>query len=482
MKAFDIMRNIRSQVLQGEDVEVQQITIDSRCVSKGSMFFCIPGLRTDGHSYIASAIDEGARAVVVERDPGVLPQDITVFKVANTRRALAYAAANFYHRPAQFLQLVGITGTNGKTSTAYFMEAVFRAWGKRTGLISTVESRIDNKPIEIHFATSTTPDSIELHKIFHKMKEEQVTFAVMEVTSHALALHKVDGIQYEVAIFTNLTLDHLDFHGTFEAYRDAKARLYTICNKAVINIDDENGEYMVKSALCPVTTYSIEKESDLQARLVEYLPGGVRFCVNIQGEDEWFDVPVAGKFSVYNALGAIGSALALGITAEVIREGLSSVSVPGRFQSIPNGRGFSVIVDYAHTPDGLENIITSVREITRGKVITVFGCGGDRDSTKRPIMGELAGKLSDFCIITSDNPRTENPQEIIAQIEPGVQRANCSYEKIPDRKEAIFKAVSMAAPGDAVIIAGKGHENYQIFAESTIHFDDSEVAAEALNS
>ncbi|MCL2851917.1 MAG: UDP-N-acetylmuramoyl-L-alanyl-D-glutamate--2,6-diaminopimelate ligase [Defluviitaleaceae bacterium] len=483
MRLNDILQGVEHEIVQGGDCDVKKLTIDSRMVCKGGLFFCITGIHSDGHSFLPQAAEDGAAAAVIDKDQPSYPPGITIVKVADTRKAMSLAAANFYGNPADSLILAGVTGTNGKTSSVYFVESVLEEWRKQHGIITTVDCRACGKPVEIHFATSTTPDSIELHKILRAMKDDGAQYVAMEVTSHALALEKVEGVHYRVAGFTNLTQDHLDFHKDFDDYRDTKKRLYGQCDHAVTNIDDPYGAYMVEGHPCTVTTYSIDKESDLRAVNVQLLDNGVKFDVAISGETVHFSLPVRGRFTVYNALNAIGMCLALGAPADVIAKGLAKVKgVPGRIQSVPSGHDFDVIVDYSHTPDSIENILTTVRETTRGRVIVIFGCGGDRDPIKRPIMGEIAASRADYVIVTSDNPRTEDPASILSQIEVGVKRGSASYELEIDRREAIEKGIKMAQPGDTVVIAGKGHEDYQIFADRTIHFDDYEEAVKVLES
>ena len=482
MKLFDILKNVNYTITQGEDLDIDYISIDSRNIRANTLFICIRGMHVDGHNYIDSAYRDGACAIVVDRDVENIPSDITVIKVDKSRQALSYIAANFFNNPTERLILAGVTGTNGKTSTTYFVESILRENQVKTGVIGTIETRINNEIVNIDFATSTTPDSIELQKILLHMAKKDVESVVMEVSSHALELHKVDGLTFQVSIFTNLTQDHLDLHGTMENYKRAKSKLFSISKNSVINIDDEVGSFMIEQSMGKVLTYSIEKDSDIKATNIAYSSTGVSFDVHFEDDVHHFDIPIPGKFSVYNALGAIGSGIVLGVSFDVIKTALSKLkAVPGRIQSIKNNKNLTVIVDYAHTPDGLENIIGAVRDFTKGKIITVFGCGGDRDKTKRPIMGQIAGEMSNFCVITSDNPRTENPNAILDEVESGVKLKNTNYIKIVDRREAIKHAIDMATEIDAVIIAGKGHENYQIFAEKTIHFDDSEVASEILN-
>ncbi|MGN1318736.1 MAG: UDP-N-acetylmuramoyl-L-alanyl-D-glutamate--2,6-diaminopimelate ligase [Lachnospirales bacterium] len=483
MKLNEILKNVEGKLLQGSlDIDINNLTIDSR-KAKGtdSMFIAMVGLSVDGHRFIKSAYELGCRACLVERDVSDLPNDMTVFRVESSRTALAIMAANFYGDPSKEMTMIGVTGTNGKTSTTYFMESVLNYVKRKTAVIGTVEIRIDGKKRDIDFVTSTTPDTLELNQMLRIMADEKVNDVVMEVSSHGLELQKVDGIEFEVGIFTNLTQDHLDFHKTMENYCKAKAKLFKMCKYGVINADDKWADKIISEAECDIITYGIDSDCDLKAKNIDYKMDRVHFTVNIGGKDVDFELKVPGRFSVYNALGVIGAALKMGILVEDIKEGIKNIKgVPGRIQNIPNNKGFNVIVDYAHTPDGLENILNSVREFTKNRIITVFGCGGDRDRTKRPIMGEIVAKLSDVVIVTSDNPRSEEPAEILKEIEVGVKDITNDYEMIVDRKEAIFKAVSVAKEGDSIVIAGKGHENYQILKDKTIHFDDTEVAKEAL--
>lgn len=484
MLLSDILKGVDGTLVQGNtQQEINDITIDSRKAGESVLFAAIKGMTADGHSFIGGAYDKGCRAVIIERDVEGLPSDMTAFRVEDTREALTVIAANFYGHPSKKLNMIGVTGTNGKTSTTYFMESVLNTIGHKTGVIGTVETRIGGKKRDIKFATSTTPDTLDLNAILKTMADENVQDLVMEVSSHGLALKKVDGIDFNIGIFTNLTQDHLDFHKTMENYCLAKAKLFRMCKTGVINLDDKWSQKIIDAATCDIITYSIDEPSDLQAKNIHYLMDRVVFTVNINGADVEFNLKVPGRFSVYNALGVIGAALSMGIPVGDIQAGINAIKgVPGRIQSVPNDKGFNVIVDYAHTPDGLENILNAVREFTKGRIITVFGCGGDRDKTKRPIMGEIAARLGDYSIITSDNPRSEEPSDILDQVEEGVRPLTDDYEKFVDRKEAIFRAVAIAKPGDSVIIAGKGHEDYEIFKDRTIHFDDVEVAEEALKS
>jgi len=397
---------------------------------------------------------------------------------------MALIAANFYNNPAKKLRLIGVTGTNGKTTTTYFIEEILRNCGRKTGLIGTTGISALNKPMDISFATSTTPDPTELHKIFAEMVALGVQDVVMEVSSHSLALFKMEGLTFDVGVFTNLTQDHLDFHGTMENYKIAKAQLFAQSNFAVVNADDEATPTMLEyHGNNPFFTYGIENAADLQALHIEFCEQTV-FDLEVIGGLRRFVLNNQGRFNIYNSLAAIGTAKALGLHIDEIQKAFNTglAGVPGRIQSVPNDQGLNVLVDYAHSPDGLKNIISAVRECTTGRVITLFGCGGGRDKTKRPEMGKIAGELSDFCILTSDNPRTENPLDILAQVEEGVKKTSESYVIIENRREAIFVGVKMLKHEDALIIAGKGHEDYQEIGTAKHHFDDFEVATEALNS
>ncbi|MCL2420551.1 MAG: UDP-N-acetylmuramoyl-L-alanyl-D-glutamate--2,6-diaminopimelate ligase [Defluviitaleaceae bacterium] len=482
MKMSEVMQGIACEIIQHGDAEgVDSIIIDSRKVGEGGLFVCLRGLQVDGHCFINDVAQKGASAVVIDRDQDTYPPGLTILKVKNARKSLSAIAANFYGRPADKLRLFGVTGTNGKTSTTYIMDSILRQAGK-PGLIGTVGIHLGGKNIDIPFSTSTTPDPPELQQIFNHMLNNGAKDVVMEVSSHALALYKMENLFFEVAVFTNLTQDHLDFHGTMENYLAAKAKLFGQCRYGIVNGDDQYSPQIMTIGNCEKwITFGIDNDCDIRAIHIEELPEGSAFDVEINGALEHFYLPVKGRFNIYNALATIGAALVVGIDVEQIRAGLASFEgVPGRIQAVPNDKGFHVLVDYAHSPDGLVNIINSVRAFTTGRVITLFGCGGDKDMGKRPIMGRIAGELSDHCIVTSDNPRSEPPEEIIHQVEAGLVETSCPYDSFVDRRTAIYHGIAMLEPGDAFIIAGKGHENYQIVNNKTIHFDDVEVANEAL--
>ncbi|WP_346877395.1 MULTISPECIES: UDP-N-acetylmuramoyl-L-alanyl-D-glutamate--2,6-diaminopimelate ligase [unclassified Clostridium] len=477
MKIEEILKGSTYTVLSGdESIEINDPQYDSRKIKCEDMFFAIGGFNVDGHNFISKAIENGAKAVVVEKDV-TLVEGITFIKVENGRRALAIAASNFYDNPSKKMKIIGITGTNGKTTSAFMLKGILEAKGYKVGLIGTIANYIGDK--EIH-TEKTTPESLELQKLFKDMVDSDIDYCVMEVSSHSLDLDRVYGIEFSQGIFTNLTQDHLDFHKTFENYFNAKSKLFKICKHSVVNVDDSYGIKLLEKINSRVTTYSIEKESDLRGTDINLESTGIIF--NLKGNEKTYKVqlPIPGRYNVYNALGCIGAALDEGIDMDTIVEGLSKVTVPGRCENLTLGMnlGFQVIRDYSHTPDSLKNILENLRELTKGKLICIFGCGGDRDRTKRPIMGEIGTELSDIAIITSDNPRSEDPYMILEDIKAGVEKSN--YKLIENRREAIKTALLLGEKDDIIVIAGKGHETYQILKNETIHFDEKEVVLELI--
>ena len=465
--------------------EVKGITYDSRQAEAGYIFVCIKGFEKDGHDYIENAIDNGARVIVVEKEVPIR-EGITYIKVNDSRAALGRLSEVFYDFANRELDLVGVTGTNGKTTTTYMVEAILRSAGQKAGLIGTIRSKVEE---QIFPATRTTPESSDLQRLFAKMVEAGASHAVMEVSSHALELKRVQNLEFKVGVFTNISQDHLDFHQSLENYRKAKGKLFsnylTEDGIGVINIDDPSGSYMVEQCTGKVLTYGIDHEADIRGSKVNVSVTGTTYQVTTPVGQTTLDLKLTGYFNVYNSLAAITTGLAFGISLEDIKKGLEGLAgVAGRFEQVDCGQNFGVVVDYAHTPDGMENVLKTARKITDGRTIAVFGCGGDRDKTKRPIMGEVGAKYSDLCILTSDNPRTEDPSQILKDVEKGVRQVEepVDYIVIEDRREAIFKAVERAEKGDIVIILGKGHETYQIFKDGTINFDDREVAREAIRS
>jgi len=486
MQLSALLNGISHKILQTgthpSSAKISSITIDSRKVQPGGMYICLRGLTVDGHSFIDSAAAKGATAVLVDEHQSCYPPTVTVIHVENARRAMSFIAANFYGHPAKKLRLIGVTGTNGKTTVTHFIDEILRKLGYKTGIIGTLGIKLginaSGETLDIPFATSTTPDPLELHSIFAKMAAEEVEFVVMEVSSHALALHKMEGLEFETGVFTNLTQDHLDFHGTMENYAAAKAQLFAQSKFAVLNADDDYTKVMLHHlGHDNYVTYGIDKDASLRANDVICTESSSTF--NLMGEK--FTLNLGAKFNVYNILATIGviGTCDLPLLSSVI----STVSgVAGRIQAVPNELGVQIFVDFAHTPDALENTISSIKEVIPGRVITLFGCGGDRDTTKRPIMGKIAGELSDFCIVTSDNPRTEDPLAIIEQITVGVEKTPTPYEICENRRDAIFAGVKMLKPGDALIIAGKGHEDYQDINGVKYPFSDYDTAVEAVGS
>lgn len=475
LKLKDILQGIDIIKIYGDDdVDISHITNNSRECKKGSLFVAVRGFQTDGHKYIGSAIENGASAVICEE---FCPdyQCIQVV-VANSRRSEAVAASNFYKNPHKNFKLIGVTGTNGKTTVTYLVKHILESQGKKVGLIGTNQNMIGDEAFE---TGRTTPDSIELQGVFAKMSDAHVDYCIMEVSSHALELDRVYGCEFYTGAFTNLTQDHLDFHKTMENYALAKSKLFSVSENAVINIDDAYSDVMLSNAKGRIFTYSSSKDAILKAEDINLSSNGVRFKVG--GEDISLSIP--GEFSVYNALCAIGIALSCKVEiGEIKKSLLDAHGVKGRAEVVTTNTDYTVIIDYAHTPDGIENILKTVKGFAKGRTIIVFGCGGDRDSTKRPIMGQIAGEIADFCVVTSDNPRTEDPMKIIKMVEAGVKKTNCDYIVIESRYDAIKYAMDNAKAGDVIVLAGKGHETYQILNTGTIHFDEREVVKEILNN
>ncbi len=477
MKLSEILKGIDVKNTY-EDVEVLDVTQDSRLVKAGSLFVCVKGRAFDGHSLAQEMLDIGAPCVIVERDMGLDRQVI----VENSRAAFSFICANFFKNPASKLKLIGLTGTNGKTTTTYLIKQILENVGKKVGLIGTVQNLIGDKSYPAKF---TTPDPYELQKLFSMMVDAGCEYCVMEVSSQALAQGRVNGLHFAVAAFTNLSQDHLDYHKTWENYFSSKRILFENADIAVTNADDEYGMKIVEDLhFDKVVTYAVNtNNASYVAKNVAFKANGVEY--ELVGDTIGrCTCPIPGRFSVYNSLCAASCALSLGISYSDVLDAISkSNGVKGRIEVVPNGqRDFTIIIDYAHSPAGLENIITSLQEIAKGRVVTVFGCGGDRDKTKRPKMGKIVAELSDFCIVTSDNPRSENPTDIINDILLGMKDITTPYVVVEQRKEAIAYAIKNAQKNDIILLAGKGHETYQILPTGTIHFDEREVVAEILST
>ena len=470
-----------TKILGDAAVQITGVEHDSRKIAAGNLFVCFEGAHVDGHNFIGQAVSNGAAAVLTARKNFEPPAGISAIIVPDMLKALAVIVPYACDYPAKKMRVIGVTGTNGKTTTTYMIREILTRAGFKVGLIGTIQTVIGD---EIFPAHNTTPNVIDLQKIFAEMLSRGVQYVVMEVSSHALAENRIAGINFDTAVFTNLTQDHLDFHKTMDNYRATKAKLFAMAkNAAVVNVDDAAGNFMLERARCRKITYSVKNNSDLRAENVDVRADGMTFNLKLTTNNYQLSTKITGIFNVYNVLAATGAAQAENIPAETVKTALENFrSVPGRFERIYADIPFAVIVDYAHTPDGVKNVIETARQIVRNKIITVFGCGGDRDATKRPIMGRLAAELSDVVIATSDNPRTENPEKILREIEAGIREkiGAKTFETIADRRTAIFRAIQIAEAGDVVLILGKGHENYQILNSGTIHFDDREVAREAI--
>ena len=474
MKISEVLSGIKTYDIY-EDKEVKFITDDSRKVSEGSIFVCIKGARFDGHDVAEEMLKKGAVCVVCERDLG-LPGQIVV---ENTRKAISLMCANYFGRPADKLKLIGITGTNGKTTTAFLVKNMLKKLGCKAGLIGTVKNMAGDKEYP---AALTTPESFELHSLFNEMVNEGCEYCVMEVSSQALAQYRVEGLHFAAGVFTNLTQDHLDYHGTFENYAEAKSMLFTHSDICILNLDDEHAMSMLRNTNGRMVTYSVNQdESDYTAKYIRYKNDGIEYELVTMGYVERVKVGIPGEFTVYNSMAAAVTLIELGFDFSKVLYALSlSEGVKGRIEVVPTDTDYTVIIDYAHSPDGLENIISSLRKIAKSRIITVFGCGGDRDKTKRPIMGAIAAKLSDVIVVTSDNPRTEDPDAIIEDVLAGVKGSKVKKIVEVNRTQAIRAAINEAETDDIVLLAGKGHETYQIFGTEKIHYDEREIVREIL--
>lgn len=464
--------------LPEQNIDITSIEMDSREVKPGALFICIDGYTVDGHSFAQMAVEKGAVAILAEKPVDV---EVPVVRVKSTKRAMAVLADTFYNQPTQKMHLIGVTGTNGKTTITHLIEHIFKSQHKKTGLIGTIEIRIGDTSYDVK---NTTPESLTLQKTFHQMVEENVEVAMMEVSSHALDLGRVHGCDFDVAVFSNLTQDHLDYHHTMEDYRRAKGLLFAQLGNAynhnrpkfaVLNADDAATEEYIKNTAATVITYGIDRDSDIRATNIQITNSGTTFDLTTPTEKVHVEMKLIGKFSVYNVLAATASCLVSGIPLSVIVEEIKVLEgVSGRFEVVDAEQDFTVIVDYAHTPDSLENVLKTVKEFAKRNIYVIVGCGGDRDRTKRPIMARIAAEYSTQAILTSDNPRSEDPLAILKDMEEGLDTDN--YVTIADRAEAIRYAVETAHADDVIVIAGKGHETYQIIGKKVFDFDDREVA------
>lgn len=474
MRLDELLQGIEYTGSAPQDCEITSITDDSRNVKPGCIFVCIKGDRFDGHSVAQQAIDQGAACAVVQYDTGAAPQLL----VQNTRQAFALLCANFYGNPARKLILTAVTGTNGKTTVACLLKEIFDAAGYKTGLIGTMKNMVLQEDLP---AAVTTPEPWELHALLAKMEQAGCTHVFMEASSQALAQQRLHGLHFKAAAFTNLTQDHLDYHKTFQAYFEAKRMLFFQSDCAVFNLDDDASLPMLEGTSLRRTSYSITNNAaDYTAKNVQLMPSGVSYELVSCGQIGRIRFGTPGAFSVYNSMAAACTALELGMPFEQVQLGIAaSKGVKGRMEVVPTGTPYTVIIDYAHSPDGLQNVLETLRETTNGRVICVFGCGGDRDPLKRPLMGRIAAKLSDVVIVTSDNPRSEDPNAIIRDVLEGIRGKSQVFTE-PDRAKAIALALKKARSGDAVLLAGKGHEDYQVLAEGKVHMDEREIINQCL--
>ncbi len=457
-----------------KNLEIAGVTCDSRMVKEGSAFVCIKGTKSDGHLFAKDAASKGAAIVIAEEDTGLENQII----VPDTHAAFAEISANWFKNPAKDLKLIGVTGTNGKTSVTYMIKKILESQGFKVGLIGTIQNMIGD---EVITTQNTTPDAYQLNSLFSLMKEKGCSYVIMEVSSHALDQCRVYNLDFEVGIFTNLTQDHLDYHITMENYLAAKKKLFSMCKIALVNRDDEYYEQLIKDLNCKIVSYSTGDDATYSAKAIKYKPASIDYEFVSDINIKHIKVNTGGKFTVYNSLAAAACAVELGFSISDASLALSQLEgVKGRAEVVPCDKGFTIIIDYAHTPDGLKNILSTFRECEKNRLIAVFGCGGDRDKTKRAVMGSVAARYADFVIVTSDNPRSEKPSDIIDDILVGMDGTVTPYKVIENRVEAIKYAVATAQRDDIIVLAGKGHETYQILADGTIHLDEREVVAEAL--
>ena len=484
-KLSELLRGAEATLPSSADhIEIQQVTCDSRKVQKAALFFALQGAKTDGNAFIEDAVKRGAAALVSEEPaPEKFSPRTAWVQVRDGRKALATTAANFFDHPADALQLVAVTGTNGKTTTTSLVDAIIKASGAKTGLFGTIAY---HTPLGDYPAPNTTPESVDLQGFFAEIRDAGGKYAVLEASSHSLSMDRLWGFHFQAAVFTNLTREHMDYHKTFEDYFAAKRKLFEGTGAgapevAVLNTDDGYGKQLAGLAKSTVT-YGLESDADITTKKFNLSFEGLYFTAQTPNGKLEATSRLVGRINVYNLLAAIGAVQALGLSNEIIEKGIQNLeSVSGRFQRVDQGQPFLVIVDYAHTHDALENLIRTARELnTKGRIITLFGCGGLKDRTKRPVMGEVAGRLSDLTILSSDNPRTEDPLKIISDIVVGLQKTSGKYLIEPDREKAIGMAMDEARAGDIVLLAGKGHENYQILADRTLEFDDRGMARAAL--
>ena len=478
MKLRELIKNLSIIEMNADaELEISGVSYDSRKTEKGDMFVAIRGFEADGHKFIPKAVENGAAVILCEEKPSC---DIPYVLVSDSRYGLAIVSRDFFGDPASEMTMIGITGTSGKTSSSYLIKHMLESkLDAKVGLIGTNGNMIGD---ELLHTEHTTPESYELHKLFRHMADSGCTHVVMEVSSHSLTLERVAGIHFDVALYTNLSQDHLDFHGTMEEYAAAKRKLFSMCSLGCFNLDDAWADFMRDGASCRTMTFSTEKnEADLVAKDIRLTADGVRFASVSGDEISMTKLGIPGMFSVYNALGTMSVGLALGLSLADCSDAMSSAKgVKGRLEIVPTGRDFSVVIDYSHKPDALEKVLKTLKPVTRGRLIALFGCGGDRDKLKRPIMGRIAADNADLVVVTSDNPRTEDPDEIIREIVAGMKDKRTPTKVICDRREAIAWAIDNAASGDVLLLAGKGHEDYQVVGHEKHHMDEREIVSDCL--
>ena len=486
MKLSKILVGLENLKAKGDlDIDITGLESNSKNVKEGYLFIAIKGFSVDGHDYINNAIEAGAKAIMVQEGCDLkkikLPSDVTLIMAKDTRHALAICSCNFYNNPSRKFRLIGVTGTKGKTTTTFMIKEILERAGYKVGLIGTIATYINGKMVSE--SSRTTPESIELQKIFAQMVEAGVEYVVMEVSSQSLKLHRVDGCDFNIAVFTNFSEDHISAneHPDMKDYFESKLKLFKMCDNGIINVDDLQVSKIPK--LFPdsnIMTYGIDNYCQMLAKDITITNSYVDFRVKVSDKNERVKVDIPGRFSVYNALAAICVAKKIGVPSDKVIEALAEIKVPGRSEMVPNKREIPIMIDYAHSPESLQNILSAVKSYTKGRVISVFGCGGDRDKTKRPIMGEISGKIADFTFITTDNPRTESPEEIVKEIEDGIKKTKGKYKVVVDRKEAIKEAINMANKQDIIVLAGKGHEPYQEINGKKYPFDERIIVKEII--
>ncbi len=467
------------------DIEINGIESNSKNIKEGYMFVAIKGFSVDGHEFISNAIEAGAKVIMVQNDCDIkklkIPEDITLIVANDTREALAICSCNFYDNPSRKFKLIGVTGTKGKTTTTFMIKEILEKAGHKVGLIGTIATYINGRMISE--SSRTTPESVELQKTFAQMVEKEVEYVVMEVSSQSLKLHRVDGCNFDIVVFTNFSEDHISEkeHPDMKDYYESKLKLFKMCDNGIINVDDLQVSKIPK--LFPeskIMTYGIDNFCDVLAKDITITNSYVDYRAKISNRNERIKVDIPGRFSVYNSLAAICVAKKIGISPEKVIEALANIKVPGRSEMVPNKKELPIMIDYAHSPESLQNILSAVKSYTKGKVISVFGCGGDRDKAKRPIMGEISGRIADFTFITTDNPRTEEPEKIAQEIENGIKKTKGNYKVVIDRKQAIKEAIQMANKLDIIVLAGKGHEPYQEINNEKYPFDERIIVKEII--